>query len=186
MADEELRALFEEDQADRRRAIDPDEMISRDARRRRDAAAARPRPSALPAGARVGHASSGTGQPAGALAGSRRHDRWLMAGGLPQAYGTQYRAQGDRWVLHEVDPTTSDEERARWDVPPLVEALRRAEEMTRECPPVPPPRSFVPTPLRCGVIVTGTAESAAASARGRQRVRLAAPGPATGSEPSPR
>ena len=33
--------------------------------------------------------------------------------GLPQKYGTQYRSAGDRWVLHEVDPATSDEERAR-------------------------------------------------------------------------
>jgi hypothetical protein len=42
-----------------------------------------------------------------------------------------------RWVLHEVDPTTSDEERARWDVPPLAEALRRADQMT--CDPGPSP-----------------------------------------------
>jgi hypothetical protein len=52
------------------------------------------------------------------------------AGGLPQKYGTQYRSVGGRWVLYPVDPATSDEERARWDVPPLAEALRRAEEMT--------------------------------------------------------
>jgi hypothetical protein len=30
----------------------------------------------------------------------------------------------------QADPATSDEQRARWDVPPLTEALRRAEEMT--------------------------------------------------------
>lgn len=60
-----------------------------------------------------------------------------MTGGLPQKYGTQYRSANGRWVLHEVDPTTSDEERARWDVPPLAEALRRADEMTCDDRPRP-------------------------------------------------
>ena len=48
----------------------------------------------------------------------------------------RYRTSSDqRWVLHEVDPATSDEERARWDVPPLAEALRRADQMSRNDPP---------------------------------------------------
>jgi hypothetical protein len=63
------------------------------------------------------------------------HDRWLMVAGLPQKYGTQYRADGDRWVLWEVDPTTTDQERADWDVPPLAEARRQAKEMSRRFPP---------------------------------------------------
>jgi hypothetical protein len=58
-----------------------------------------------------------------------------MTGGLPQKYGTQYRFANGRWILYEVDPAISDEERARWDVPPLAEALRRADEMT--CDPGP-------------------------------------------------
>ena len=37
--------------------------------------------------------------------------------------------RGDRWVLWPVDPATTDAERAEWDVPPLAEALRRAEEL---------------------------------------------------------
>jgi hypothetical protein len=61
-----------------------------------------------------------------------RRPRSLMAGGLPQKYGTQYRSVDGRWVLCQVDPTTSDEERARWDVPPLAEALRRAAQMTHD------------------------------------------------------
>jgi TPR repeat protein len=154
------RALFEKDQANRRQAIDPEEMISCDAGRLQRlehliAEGALRDPDdyfhaamLLQHGPNRAHyqrahelamrAAELGSQPARWLAAAA-HDRWLMAVGLPQKYGTQYRAEGDRWVLHEVDPTTSDEERARWDVPPLVEALRRAEEMMRECPPVLPP-----------------------------------------------
>lgn len=53
-------------------------------------------------------------------------DRWLMQQGQPQKYGTQYRADAGTWTLWQVDPSTTDEERARWDVPPLAEARRRA------------------------------------------------------------
>jgi hypothetical protein len=62
-------------------------------------------------------------------------DRWLMAAGRPQRYGTQYRTQGGRWVLWPVDPVTTDAERAAWDVPPLAEARRRAQELTCQEPP---------------------------------------------------
>ena len=47
----------------------------------------------------------------------------------PQKYGTQFQKQGDVWVLWEVDPATTDEERAKWDVPPLAEAKARAVQM---------------------------------------------------------
>jgi hypothetical protein len=171
MASQELRALFEEDRADRRvlvekdqgtdrrQAIAPDELIARDARRLRrleqliaegalnDADDYFHAAMLLQHGPDRAHhqrahklakqAADLGSQPARWLAAAA-HDRWLMAGGLPQRYGTQYRAEGDRWVLHEVDPTTSDEERAQWDVPPLEQARRRAEEMTRERPPLPP------------------------------------------------
>jgi hypothetical protein len=55
------------------------------------------------------------------------YDRWLMQQGKPQHFGTQYllMAGGPR-RLWEVDPATTDEERAEWDVPPLREALARA------------------------------------------------------------
>ena len=60
------------------------------------------------------------------------YDRWLMRQGKPQKYGTQYFARNDEpYRLWEVDPATTDEERAIWNVPPLAEALRRAEDMNR-------------------------------------------------------
>ncbi|WP_432932513.1 hypothetical protein ACQPZZ_15005 [Microbispora sp. CA-135349] len=48
--------------------------------------------------------------------------------------GTQYAGTGGRWRLYRVDPATTDEERAEWDVPPLADALRRAEEMNGDRP----------------------------------------------------
>jgi len=50
-----------------------------------------------------------------------------MMQGKPQKYSTQYRSAGDHYELYDVDPDTSDEERALWNVPPLAEARRRAE-----------------------------------------------------------
>jgi hypothetical protein len=58
-------------------------------------------------------------------------DRFLMHSGKPQLYGTQFVLEGETWVLYEVDPSITDEERARWGVPPLAEARRSAEEMNR-------------------------------------------------------
>jgi len=56
------------------------------------------------------------------------YDRWLMHQGEPQHFGTQYFAMaGGPLRLWEVDPTTTDDERARWDVPPLRDALERVE-----------------------------------------------------------
>ncbi len=55
-------------------------------------------------------------------------DRWLMRQGKPQKYGTQYTMVGARWKvwawgkryrLWDVDPVTSDTERAEWGVPAL-------------------------------------------------------------------
>jgi hypothetical protein len=148
---QELHALYEEDQADRRGEL-PADLHRRDERRRRRveqllAQGAVTDPDDLFCAAMVfqhgndrahyrrAHelarraAELGSTRPARWLAAAA-WDRWLMAGGLPQQYGTQYRSVGGRWVLYQVDPATSDEERARWDVPPLAEALRRAEQMT--------------------------------------------------------
>lgn len=55
-------------------------------------------------------------------------DRWLMHQGLPQHYGTQYVEDGDGFRLWDVEPGTTDEERAEWNVPPLGEAVRMAAE----------------------------------------------------------
>jgi hypothetical protein len=65
------------------------------------------------------------------------YDRWLMYQGKPQKYGTQYTHDGLWHRLWDVDPRTTDEERAAWDVPPLTEQLRKAEEATRINPPQP-------------------------------------------------
>jgi hypothetical protein len=64
-------------------------------------------------------------------------DRWLMYQGKPQKYGTQYVIDGIRHRLWDVDPATTDAERAVWNVPPLAEQLRKAEEATRIDPPQP-------------------------------------------------
>ena len=54
------------------------------------------------------------------------YDRWLMHQGEPQRFGTQYFSMaGGPLRLWEVDPATTDDERARWDVPPLHDALDR-------------------------------------------------------------
>lgn len=55
-------------------------------------------------------------------------DRWLMHQGLPQHYGTQYVEDGSGFRLWEVEPDTTDEERAEWNVPPLGEAVRMAAD----------------------------------------------------------
>jgi len=58
-------------------------------------------------------------------------DRELMNLGKPQLYGTQFRKTSPTspWELYEVDPSVTDEERAKWNVPPLAEARKRLESM---------------------------------------------------------
>jgi tetratricopeptide (TPR) repeat protein len=56
-------------------------------------------------------------------------DRALMWRGKPQLYGTQFKKVEEKWILWEVDPSISDEERVRWDVPPLSVARKRAEQL---------------------------------------------------------
>jgi len=62
-------------------------------------------------------------------------DRYLMVSGQPQKFGTQFRAKGGAWVLHDVDPSTSDTDRASMGVPTLAAQQERAREMTHEAPP---------------------------------------------------
>lgn len=64
------------------------------------------------------------------------YDRWQMYQGKPQKYGTNYLYDGRRDRLWDVDPNTTDEERAGWDVPPLAEQLRKAEEASRRQTPM--------------------------------------------------
>jgi hypothetical protein len=65
------------------------------------------------------------------------YDRWLMYQGRRQKYGTQIVPDGKRQRVWDVEPATSDAERAQWDVPSLAEMERRAEEVTRS-EPMPP------------------------------------------------
>jgi hypothetical protein len=47
-------------------------------------------------------------------------DRYLLSTGQPQKYGTQFLVQADGQMrLQPCDPTTTDEARARYHVPPL-------------------------------------------------------------------
>ncbi|HYO15248.1 MAG TPA: hypothetical protein VE685_18785 [Thermoanaerobaculia bacterium] len=59
-------------------------------------------------------------------------DRWLMNQGKPQLYGTQFKMVDGKWVLWDVDPSVTDEERAKWDCPPLEVARKRAEELNAQ------------------------------------------------------
>jgi hypothetical protein len=149
---EELRRIYEEDQADRRGQVHPD-ILSRDrARRERvdelfNAGGLRSAEDHLHAafifqhGDRLEHywqahelamraVELGHGPPARWLAAAA-YDRWLMHQGMAQKFGTQYRMAGTRYILHEVDPLTSDEDRARWDVPPIAQAEAMAAELNR-------------------------------------------------------
>jgi hypothetical protein len=151
-SNEELRALFADDQADRQGEMHP-QVFARDAARRRrvselmHAGALRSGEDFLHAAFIFQHGSAledywqahelalqavelGQPHPARWLAAAT-YDRWLMHQGMPQKFGTQYLMRAGRWALHEVDPLTSDEERARWDVQSLAAALQRAEEMNR-------------------------------------------------------
>jgi hypothetical protein len=64
------------------------------------------------------------------------YDRWQMYQGKAQKYGTNYVYDGRRDRLWDVDSTTTDEERAAWDVPPLAEQLRKAEEASKHQTPM--------------------------------------------------
>lgn len=57
-------------------------------------------------------------------------DRALMHRGLPQRWGTQFtRPPGEPWELWPVDPTVTDDERARWNVKPLAVQRKRVDEL---------------------------------------------------------
>jgi hypothetical protein len=66
-------------------------------------------------------------------------DRYLLSFGKAQKYGTQF-YMGDDGLLHlePVDPTTTDEERAQYDLPPLADAERIANEAIQPHPTVTP------------------------------------------------
>lgn len=57
-------------------------------------------------------------------------DRWLLSDGKPQRYGTQFKQNenGEWEVALPIDPKITDEERAKYNVPPLSDALRVYKE----------------------------------------------------------
>lgn len=59
-------------------------------------------------------------------------DRWLVATGKPQRFGTQIIKQNGRWSLGVVDPRVSDFDRALFAVPPLFVQVQRAEQLQRQ------------------------------------------------------
>lgn len=63
-------------------------------------------------------------------------DRSLMYAGRPQRYGTNIVPDGTGWRVWDVDPATTDAERAKWDVPPLAEMHRRAAAIKGPQPPL--------------------------------------------------
>ena len=64
------------------------------------------------------------------------YDRWQMYQGKPQKYGTNYVYDGREDRLWDVDPETTDKERAMWDVHPLAEQLRKAQEANQHKIPI--------------------------------------------------
>lgn len=86
---------------------------------------------------RLAHRSAELGHRPARWLAAAAYDRWRMYQGQPQKYGTQYVTDGTRERLWDVEPETTDEERAQWDVPPLAEQLRKAEEASRSHPPTP-------------------------------------------------
>lgn len=78
------------------------------------------------------------------------YDRWCMYEGRPQKFGTQFVPDGSRYRLWDVDSSTTDAERAEWDVPNLAAQLARAEEMTLTEPQ--PPMDDAPEWLRGAIV----------------------------------
>jgi hypothetical protein len=66
-------------------------------------------------------------------AGERdRERRKFVMSLLDDEFGTQYVDDGGVWDLYWVDPATTDDERAEWDVPTLTEAYELLAAMNEE------------------------------------------------------
>lgn len=61
-------------------------------------------------------------------------DRWCMYRGSRQKYGTQIVPDGIGYRLWDVEPETTDDERARFGVPSIEAMKRRAEKLSSEWP----------------------------------------------------
>ena len=58
-------------------------------------------------------------------------DRKLMNENKPQKWGTQSHQVDGLWVVWEVDPTITNEQRAEWNVPPLAPAKARERQVNQ-------------------------------------------------------
>ena len=160
-AEERLLALLQADQAEDRAVVAGEPaytaLRARDRERRREAALLLAEGSVAavealyaaawlfnhgdtPEEARRGHdlavaAAEGGYRPARWLAAAAL-DRSLMYAGRPQKYGTNMVPDGERIRLWDVDPATTDEDRAAWDVPPLAELEARAAAIDEPMPPL--------------------------------------------------
>ena len=64
-------------------------------------------------------------------------DRSLMYSGRPQRYGTNIVPDGAGYRLWDVEPETTDAERAEWNVPSLEEMRERAARLSSRTPQPP-------------------------------------------------
>ena len=60
------------------------------------------------------------------------YDKWLMYQGKPQKYGLQIVPDGQCLRLWDVDPSTTDDERAKWSVPSLQELHKNASAASEQ------------------------------------------------------
>lgn len=103
----------------------------------------------------LAHAAAERGDERARWLTAAAYDRWLMYQGKPQKYGTQYTSDGIQHRLWDVDPATTDADRAVWNVPPLEEQLQKAEEATRIDPPQPINLDDAPWWLKAALIRWG-------------------------------
>ncbi len=152
-----LAQLYEEDQADRRDPAllqDFDLIIKRDSVRRRLARVIVSKRKRLSSeeyyflamlyqhGSAVAHSRLAVRHAKRACEMGYEKAKWLYAAamdrllskqGKPQRYGTQFikKDAKSKWELHPVDPVITDEERAKWNVPPLAEARAKVKRMNK-------------------------------------------------------
>ena len=71
----------------------------------------------------LGAEAARRGHPTGLWLAANAWDLWLKIARRPQRFGTQYSQdpQTRKLTLYPVDPSVTDEERARWGIPPLAE-----------------------------------------------------------------
>ena len=65
-------------------------------------------------------------------------DRSAMLAGRPQSFGTQLVEVDGKWQVYDVDPSITDDDRAKWGLPPIADARERAAKLN-EKPVLPTP-----------------------------------------------